>query len=43
VSIFFAQFFAFIVLQLGALAGLALNLLILVALRVEIAVEKRTA
>jgi hypothetical protein len=39
ISIFFAQFFAFVAVQLLALPGLALNLLVLVALRVEIAVD----
>lgn len=39
ISIFFAQFFAFVAIQLLALPGLALNLLVLVALRVEIRME----
>jgi hypothetical protein len=40
ISIFFGQFFAFVAVQLLALPGLALNLAVLVALRVELAIEE---
>ncbi|RBY75791.1 hypothetical protein DQ238_18765 [Geodermatophilus sp. TF02-6] len=39
VALFVGQFVAFIALQFAALAGLAVNLLVLAALRVELAVE----